>query len=123
MIFGGFQRLVKDGNERQVRYWAGVARWRRIAATSRREYSGGGSSTRRGIPPDVPEPAVPNPVARHAGPAQLSILTCLLSEKVWPEASQVITSTRYRPFGCTVVSHEKVSAKFDGLASSTFVTT
>jgi len=48
-ILGGFQGLVKDGNERQIRDWAGVAHWRRIAATSRRESSGGGTSTRSSL--------------------------------------------------------------------------
>lgn len=35
-ILAGFQGLVKDGNERQGRDWAGAARGERIAATARR---------------------------------------------------------------------------------------
>ena len=48
-ILAGYQGLVKDGNERQTRDCTGVAHWRRIAATSRRESSGSGSSTRGGF--------------------------------------------------------------------------
>jgi len=40
---------VQKGNAKgrpgQIRYWAGVAHWRRIAAASRRESSSGRSST------------------------------------------------------------------------------
>jgi hypothetical protein len=48
-IVGGFQGLVKDGNNHQIRDWGGGGHGRRSAATLRRESSGGSSSIRSSI--------------------------------------------------------------------------
>ncbi len=43
---GRIQKADARRRPGEIRDWAGVAHWRRIAATSRREHSGGGTSIR-----------------------------------------------------------------------------